>query len=68
MFRLSRLVMLPLALCACVSLAAADGTAVDAILAAGTTQAFTQEAVSEADLDLILRAGLSATSAINQQP
>ena len=48
--------------------AAAAETAVDTILAAGTTQAFTDEAVSEDDLTVILEAGLSATSAINQQP
>lgn len=33
-----------------------------------TTQAFTDEAVSEADLNTILEAGMAATSAINQQP
>lgn len=38
------------------------------IINTGTTQAFTAEAVSEEDLHTILEAGLSATSAINQQP
>ena len=33
-----------------------------------TTQSFTDEAVSEDDLRVILEAGLAATSAINQQP
>ena len=33
-----------------------------------TAQSFTDEAVSEDDLNLILKAGLAATSAINQQP
>ena len=38
------------------------------ILNAGTTQAFSDEAVKEEDLNSILEAGLSAASAINQQP
>ena len=45
----------------------ADG-AVTVILSTGTTQAFTADPVDEADLELILQAGLTATSAINQQP
>ena len=49
------------------SIASAD-TAVDVILSTGTTQAFTDEAVPAEDLETILRAGLSAESAINQQP
>ncbi len=40
----------------------------DILVDSRTAQSFTDEAVSEADLDLILRAGLAATSAINQQP
>lgn len=47
--------------------ALAEG-AVTVILSTGTTQAFTADAVDEADLELILQAGLTATSAINQQP
>ena len=43
-------------------------TAVDVIMNTGTTQAFTDEAVSSEDLETILRAGLAAESAINQQP
>ena len=50
-----------------VSAAYAD-SAVDVIMNTGTTQAFTDEAVSAEDLETILRAGLSAASAINQQP
>ena len=38
------------------------------IIDSRTTQSFTEEAVSEEDLRLILEAGLAATSAINQQP
>ncbi len=48
--------------------AAGAETAVDTIINARTTQAFTDEAVPEEDLRAILEAGLSATSAINQQP
>lgn len=43
-------------------------SALDAILSAGTTQAFTEDAVPDEDIETILRAGLSAESAINQQP
>ena len=43
-------------------------SAVDVIMNTGTTQAFTDEAVPAEDLETILRAGLSAESAINQQP
>ena len=43
-------------------------SAVDVIMATGTTQAFTDEAVPAGDLETILRAGLSTESAINQQP
>lgn len=50
-----------------VSAAYAD-SAVDVIMNTGTTQAFTDEAVSAEDLETILRAGLAAESAINQQP
>ncbi len=41
---------------------------VDVIIGTGTTQSFTDEAVSTEDLKTILRAGISAESAINQQP
>lgn len=43
-------------------------TAADEIINARTAQAFTDDAVPEADLRVILEAGLAATSAINQQP
>ena len=42
--------------------------AVQTILNAKTTQAFTQDPVAEEDLNTILQAGTMATSAINQQP
>ena len=45
-----------------------DNTVVDTILTAGTTQAFTDEAVPEEDIETILQAGLASESAINQQP
>lgn len=47
---------------------AENGAAVDTIMNVGTTQAFTDEAVSTDDLKTILQAGLAAASAINQQP
>ncbi len=49
------------------SSACAEGT-VNVILNAGTTQAFTMDAVAADDMDAILNAGLSTASAINQQP
>ena len=52
----------------CISPAASAETTVDTILTAGTTQAFTDEAVPEEDVQTILRAGLASESAINQQP
>ena len=48
--------------------AQAENETVQVILSAGTTQAFTGESVSAADIETILQAGLKATSAINQQP
>lgn len=42
--------------------------AVDTILATGTTQAFASDAVPDEDIRTILQAGVSASSAINQQP
>lgn len=42
--------------------------AVSVIMNSGTTQAFMSDPVKEEDLNTILKAGLSATSAINQQP
>ena len=43
-------------------------TAVDTIMTAGTTQAFTGDPVPEEDIKTILQAGLASESAINQQP
>ena len=54
-------------LCSLMTAASADET-VNVILQTGTTQSFTEEAVSREDLTVILQAGLNATSAINQQP
>ena len=50
------------------SVSAFAESAVSVILSTGTTQAFTADPVDQADLELILQAGLTATSAINQQP
>ena len=66
---MKNILALVLALVLCMSsLAALAEETVQTILQAGTTQAFTADAVSEDDLNKILQAGLSATSAINQQP
>ena len=46
----------------------ADTGVISVILNTGTTQAFSDEEVPEKDLEMILRAGLAASSAINQQP
>lgn len=43
-------------------------SAVDLMVGTRTTQAFTDETVTDADLRAILEAGLAAPSAINQQP
>ncbi len=59
--------ILALSLCFTALAATAEET-VQTILQAGTTQAFSADPVDEADLQLILQAGLNATSAINQQP
>lgn len=50
-----------------VSVSMADSL-IDTIMSAGTTQSFSDEAVPVEDLQTILQAGLSTTSAINQQP
>ena len=57
-----------LALMLLVTSSAMAETVVDTIMNVGTTQAFTDEAVSIDDLNTIMQAGLSAASAINQQP
>ena len=43
-------------------------SAVDTILATGTTQAFSAEEVPDEDIQTILKAGVSTASTINQQP
>ena len=48
-------VLCALMLLSCLSAAAFADTAVDTIMTAGTTQAFTDEPVSEADVQTILR-------------
>ena len=63
-----KFLLIVLALTFLVSSCALADSAVDTIMTAGTTQAFTDEVVSKEDLTTILRAGLAATSAINQQP
>lgn len=59
--------ILALAMCLCTFAACAEET-IDTIMNAGTAQAFKDDPVSDEDLTVILQAGLSATSAINQQP
>lgn len=51
-----------------ISSAMAETAVVDTIMNVGTAQVFTDEAVSADDLNTIMRAGLAAASAINQQP
>ena len=67
--RLKKTLSLVLAviLVVCTASALAEDT-VQTILNAKTTQAFTQDLVDNDDLNMILEAGVSATSAINQQP
>ena len=64
---LKKIAMMLVLMLLATSSALAD-TAVDTIMNAGTTQAFSDEAVSADDLKTILQAGLAAASAINQQP
>ena len=52
----------------CAAPSAFAETTLDTILTAGTTQAFTDEAVPDEDIQTILRAGLASESAVNQQP
>lgn len=67
MKRILALIISLLLLCA-LALSASAQTAVDVILTSSTTQAFKADAIPEDDLNLIVQAGLSAASAINQQP
>ena len=57
----SLLLAVMMLLTSCVALAEST---VKVILSTGTTQTFTADPVDEADLELILQAGLTATSAI----
>ena len=63
-----KLTALAVALMLLLSSTAMADTVIDTIMNAGTTQAFTDEAVAREDIETILRAGLTAASAINQQP
>ena len=65
---MKRVISILLALLLLLASSAYADSAVDVIMNTGTTQAFTDEAVPTADLETILRAGLSTESAINQQP
>lgn len=67
--RAAALLLAVMMLCALIPCAfAEEQSVIDTILGAGTTQAFSEEAVPEEDIEAILSAGLSAESAINQQP
>ena len=66
--QIKRFTIIALILALLVSSCAMADSTVDTIMTVGTTQAFTDEAVSKDDLTTILRAGLAAESAINQQP
>ena len=63
-----RIAIIALAVMLLAASTATAGSVTDTILQVGTTQAFTDEAVAPEDLNTILQAGLSAASAINQQP
>ena len=65
---MKRVIVIMLAVMMLAASTAFADSAVDVIMNTGTTQAFTAEAVSSEDLETILRAGLAAESAINQQP
>ena len=60
--------LLALTLTCTVFWVSAEENPVQTILSIGTTQAFTEDAVTKNDLNLIVQAGLSTASAINQQP
>ena len=65
---MKRMMTVFLALTMLLASSAAADSAIDVIMNIGTTQAFTDEAVSTEDLETILKAGLAAASAMNQQP
>ena len=52
----------------CMTVSAGAETVTETILTTGTTQAFSAEAVPDEDIQVILAAGISTASAINQQP
>lgn len=62
------LALISLLLVCSLSLACAEGAALQVIMNVGTTQAFTDEAIPDEDIEAIVQAGLAAASAINQQP
>ena len=68
MLKHSKLVILAVVLTLLMTSSAMADTALDTIMNAGTTQAFASDPIPEADIEKILQAGLTATSAINQQP
>lgn len=63
----ARILALLTVLTLCAGAALADPV-IDTVMSAGTAQAFTDEPVPEEDINTILKAGLAAASAINQQP
>lgn len=63
-----RLALVAMAVMLIAASSAMAESAVNTIMNVGTTQAFTDEVVSMDDLKKIMQAGLSAASAINQQP
>lgn len=65
---LKRMAIVVMAVMLVAASSAVAETAVDTIMNLETTQAFTDEAVPVDDLKMVLQAGLSAASAINQQP
>ena len=67
MKRLTAILML-ISLCLSTVAACAESETIQVIMNARTTQAFSDAAVKEEDLQAILQSGLAATSAINQQP
>ena len=66
---LTATLLVTLAACGFTAASADTGSdVIETILNAGTTQAFSDEAVPVEDIQTILEAGLAAESAINQQP
>lgn len=61
-------ILISLLLICTLTLAFAENETTQIIMNVGTTQAFTDEAIPDADIEVIVQAGLAAASAINQQP